>query len=89
MVNAMPDLDLGIQKGLQRAYGLRAMPKPKDVLRHGAKWAPYRSIAAWYLWRLLDTGDVERVGATKKKAAPERVKRTGKAAPRKAAKRSR
>ncbi|HET9003510.1 MAG TPA: hypothetical protein VFN39_05860 [Gemmatimonadaceae bacterium] len=52
--DVLPDLDLGIQKGLQRAYGLRTMPKPKDVLRHGEKWAPYRTIASWYLWRLLD-----------------------------------
>jgi len=52
--DVLPDLDLGIQKGLQRAYGLRKMPKPKDVLRHGEKWAPYRTIASWYLWRLLD-----------------------------------
>ena len=52
--DVLPDLDLGIQKGLQRAYGLRKTPKPKDVLRHGEKWAPYRTIASWYLWRLLD-----------------------------------
>jgi DNA-3-methyladenine glycosylase II len=52
--DVLPDLDLGIQKGLQRAYGLRKMPTPKDVLRHGEKWAPYRTIASWYLWRLLD-----------------------------------
>ena len=57
--DVLPDLDLGIQKGLQRAYGLRKMPKPKDVLRHGAKWAPYRTIASWYLWRLLDVTEVD------------------------------
>src|SRR6476661_1676340 len=28
--DVLPDLDLGIQKGLQRAYGLRKMPEPKD-----------------------------------------------------------
>ena len=55
--DVLPDLDLGIQKGLQRAYGLRKMPKPKDVLRHGAKWAPYRTVASWYLWRLVDLAD--------------------------------
>jgi DNA-3-methyladenine glycosylase II len=55
--DVLPDLDLGVQKGLQRAYGLRKMPKPKDVLRHGEKWAPYRTIASWYLWRLLDVSD--------------------------------
>ncbi len=56
-VDVLPDLDLGIQKGLQRAYRLRKMPTPKDVLRLGAKWAPYRTIASWYLWRLLDVAD--------------------------------
>ena len=58
--DVLPDLDLGIQKGLQRAYGLRKMPKPKDVLRHGEKWAPYRTIASWYLWRLLDVAEEGR-----------------------------
>jgi DNA-3-methyladenine glycosylase II len=55
--DVLPDLDLGVQKGLQRAYGLRKMPKPKDVLRHGEKWAPYRTIASWYLWRVLEVAD--------------------------------
>lgn len=58
--DVLPDLDLGIQKGLQRAYGLRKMPAPKDVLRHGEKWAPYRTIASWYLWRLLDVPEPAR-----------------------------
>ncbi len=58
--DVLPDLDLGIQKGLQRAYGLRKKPTPKDVLRHGEKWAPYRTIASWYLWRLLDVPDDKR-----------------------------
>jgi len=60
--DVLPDLDLGIQKGLQRAYGLRSMPKPKDVLRHGEKWAPYRTIASWYLWRLLDVPKANTAG---------------------------
>lgn len=58
--DVLPDLDLGIQKGLQRAYALRKMPGPKDVLRHGEKWAPYRTIASWYLWRLLDVPEPAR-----------------------------
>lgn len=53
--DVLPDLDLGIQKGIKRAYGLRKHPAPKRVLKIGAKWAPYRTVAAWYLWRLLDT----------------------------------
>jgi DNA-3-methyladenine glycosylase II len=53
--DVLPDLDLGIQKGIQRAYRLRKLPAPERVKKIGAKWAPYRTIASWYLWRLLDT----------------------------------
>lgn len=53
--DVLPDLDLGIQKGIQRAYRLRKLPTPERVLKIGAKWAPYRTIASWYMWRLLDT----------------------------------
>ena len=67
--DVLPDLDLGIQKGLQRAYGLRRMPGPKDVLRHGEKWAPYRTIASWYQWRLLE------VPTPDKRPKPRVVKR--------------
>jgi DNA-3-methyladenine glycosylase II len=52
--DVLPDLDLGIQKGIQKAYRLRALPKPARVLEIGAKWAPYRTVASWYLWRSLD-----------------------------------
>jgi 3-methyladenine DNA glycosylase/8-oxoguanine DNA glycosylase len=53
--DVLPDLDLGIQKGIQRAYHLRKIPAPERVKKIGAKWAPYRTVASWYLWRYLDT----------------------------------
>jgi DNA-3-methyladenine glycosylase II len=52
--DVLPDLDLGVQKGIQKAYKLRKLPTPKQVLRRGAKWAPYRTVAAWYMWRILE-----------------------------------
>lgn len=52
--DVLPELDLGVQKGIQLAYGLRKLPTPKDVVRIGARWAPDRTVASWYLWRLLD-----------------------------------
>ena len=55
--DVLPDLDLGIQTAIQRAYGLRKRPGPKDVLRIGEKWRPYASTASWYLWRSLENGD--------------------------------
>lgn len=55
--DVLPELDLGIQNAIHRAYKLRKRPKPKDVLRIGAKWRPYASVASWYLWRSLENGD--------------------------------
>src|SRR5712671_1665888 len=56
-LDVLPELDLGIQNAIHRAYGLRKRPTPKDVLRIGAKWRPYASVASWYLWRSLENGD--------------------------------
>ncbi len=55
--DVLPELDLGIQTAIQRAYGLKKRPAPKDVLRIGAKWRPYASVASWYLWRSLENGN--------------------------------
>jgi DNA-3-methyladenine glycosylase II len=52
--DVLPDTDLGVQKGVQKAYRLRKLPTPAQVLRRGQKWAPYRTIASWYMWRILE-----------------------------------
>ena len=44
--DVLPELDLGVQKGIQIAYGLRKLPTPKQVQRRGAQWAPWRSVAS-------------------------------------------
>jgi DNA-3-methyladenine glycosylase II len=53
-LDVLPDLDLGVQKGIQRAYRMRMLPTPRKVLQTGAKWAPYRSVGSWYMWRVLE-----------------------------------
>jgi DNA-3-methyladenine glycosylase II len=55
--DVLPELDLGVQNAIQRAYGLAKRPTPKEVLRIGAPWRPYASVASWYLWRSLENGD--------------------------------
>lgn len=52
--DVLPELDLGVQKAVQRLYGLRTLPTPEKLLKLGAKWAPYRTVASWYLWRSLE-----------------------------------
>jgi len=55
--DVLPELDLGVQNAIQRAYGLRRRPTPKEVLRIGERWRPHASVASWYLWRSLENGD--------------------------------
>lgn len=52
--DVMPATDLGIQKGVQLTYSLGVLPKPDEVLEATRHLAPYRSVASWYLWRVVD-----------------------------------
>ncbi|PYJ50693.1 MAG: DNA-3-methyladenine glycosylase 2 family protein [Verrucomicrobia bacterium] len=46
--------DYGVRKGFAKTFGKRKLPTPKQLMKLGEKWRPYRSIAAWYFWRALD-----------------------------------
>jgi DNA-3-methyladenine glycosylase II len=50
-----PHTDYGVRKGFAKTFGRRKLPTPKQLFRLGEKWRPYRSVAAWYFWRALDT----------------------------------
>ncbi len=66
--DVLPHRDLGVRRGFQVAHKLRKLPAPERVAREGKKWAPHRTLAAWYLWRAAD-------GAKEKqKAKPKRKK---------------
>lgn len=52
--DVLPVDDFGVRYGFRLAYGLRKMPPPKALALFGERWAPYRSAAAWYLWRAVD-----------------------------------
>ena len=53
--DVMPVTDYGVRKGFQILYRKRALPSPKQLLKHSEKWQPHRSIAALYLWRIAET----------------------------------
>ncbi len=50
--DVFPVDDLGLRKGVQRAFGLPVMPTIKELGLCGERWRPYRSLATWYLWRM-------------------------------------
>jgi DNA-3-methyladenine glycosylase II len=57
--DVLPVDDFGVRAGFRAAYGLTRLPKPKVLALWGERWKPYRSAAAWYLWRALE---LERAG---------------------------
>lgn len=50
----LPVDDFGVRNGFRLAYGLKKMPPPKALALFGARWAPHRSVAAWFLWRAVE-----------------------------------
>src|SRR3954447_3117492 len=48
--------DLGVRKGAGREDGLAEMPSKKELAEMGERWQPWRTVAAWYLWRGGDEG---------------------------------
>ena len=53
-LDVLPVDDFGVREGYRRAYGKRQRPTPKALRKLGEAWSPYRSVAAWYLWRAAE-----------------------------------
>lgn len=49
-----PD-DLGLREGARLLDGLAERPTPKELEARAEPWRPLRSVASWYLWRLVDS----------------------------------
>ena len=61
--DVLPATDYGVRKGFaltfQRVPKTRPLeaadlPKPEVLFKRGKRWAPFRSVASWYLWRACD-----------------------------------
>jgi len=57
-LDVLPVDDFGVREGFRHAYSRRTQPTPKALRVFGERWKPYRSVAAWYLWRAA--GDARR-----------------------------
>ncbi|NBU57021.1 MAG: DNA-3-methyladenine glycosylase 2 family protein [Actinobacteria bacterium] len=49
-----PTGDLGVRRGWEKIHALKEEIEPKVLEKKGAKFAPYRSVIAWYCWRALN-----------------------------------
>jgi DNA-3-methyladenine glycosylase II len=47
----LPVDDFGVREGYRRMKGLEKAPTPARMRALGDAWSPYRTVAAWYLWR--------------------------------------
>jgi DNA-3-methyladenine glycosylase II len=52
--DVLPVDDFGVREGYRILFGLEAQPKPKLLAELGLAWAPYRSLATWYLYRAVE-----------------------------------
>jgi len=56
--DVLPTGDYGVQAAIKKHYRKRKWPKPSEMEKIARPWAPYRSVACWYLWRSLDVKTV-------------------------------
>jgi DNA-3-methyladenine glycosylase II len=61
--DVLPVSDYGVRKGFALTFGKLKptdkvtpadLPKPAEMERRAKRWAPWRSVASWYLWRACD-----------------------------------
>ena len=50
-MDILPVDDFGVREGYRRLKGLEKAPTPAQMRSLGGPWSPYRTVAAWYLWR--------------------------------------
>jgi len=94
--DVLPVDDFGIRNGFRLAYGLKGMPTPRALAQFGERWKPWRSVAAWYLWRACELARDGKLAAcalpprlalVKRRAVKKQKQAPHKQAPRKEAQR--
>ena len=79
--DVLPIHDLGVRKGWAVTYGKKHMPAPKELLKFGERWRPYRTLASWYMWRAAQrAGHAALRKIRPQKTKPRRLAKPGKKA---------
>lgn len=60
--DVLPADDFGVRQGFALAFRKRELPARAELEKRGARWAPYRTVASWYLWRAVERA---RAGAAR------------------------
>ena len=58
--DVLPADDYGIRKGFALAFGYAELPVRKELEEYGLRWRPYRTVASWYLWRLVEQAPLQK-----------------------------
>jgi DNA-3-methyladenine glycosylase II len=51
-MDILPVDDFGVRDGYRVLKGLTELPKLNKLREIGKAWAPHRTVASWYLWRI-------------------------------------
>src|SRR5215831_13788832 len=81
--DVLPVDDFGVRTGFQAAYRLARLPRPRALALWGERWKPYRTTAAWYLWRALELKRAGTLPAPAERIRLPRIRRTRRGVPRK------
>jgi DNA-3-methyladenine glycosylase II len=72
-MDILPVDDFGVRDGYRKLKNLAELPKPNKLRGIGKDWAPHRTVASWYLWRIpRDRDSVSKRSAESKQAGPKR-----------------
>jgi DNA-3-methyladenine glycosylase II len=77
--DVLPVDDFGVRSGFQAAYGLSRLPRPQALAAWGERWRPYRTTAAWYLWRALELKRAGTLPAPAERIRLPRIRRVRRA----------
>ena len=59
--DVLPVDDYGVRKGFAIVFDKNGLPSPKELATYGARWQPYRTVASWYLWRVVERAAARKV----------------------------
>jgi len=52
--DVFPVADIGLQRAVEKHYNDGERLDRASLVGIGENWAPFRTVATWYLWRSLD-----------------------------------